>query len=120
MRSSISELLPLNYSEHLMWHSGYCTKLGPRSANEDRYVCAPNISDKIPQQQQQQHISSNFSSSTAGATTSAASITSSITKDIHSLSIHDNNKTINHKNENITNSLIGGGSLDSAGRYINY
>lgn len=75
-----------------MWHSGYCTKLGPRSANEDRYVCAPNIYEKIlPSETNNKDI-------------------------IDSIAINNNRKLNNIASNSIANNnLIGGGSVGSAG-----
>ena len=37
----------VNRSDYLMWECGFCSKLGPRNTNEDRFICSPNINDKL-------------------------------------------------------------------------
>jgi len=37
----------INRTDFLMWESGFCSKLGIRESQEDRYSCHPNINDQI-------------------------------------------------------------------------
>ncbi|KAJ1402316.1 phosphatase 2C-like domain-containing protein [Ochromonadaceae sp. CCMP2298] len=32
-----------NRGVHLMWASGFCSRVGPRNVNEDRFECCPNL-----------------------------------------------------------------------------
>ena len=42
-QSSVNHGTPCQQN-FLRWVSGYCTKLGPRPQNEDRLICAPDLS----------------------------------------------------------------------------
>lgn len=44
-------LIPVKSSSsgrNIRWESGYCTKLGPREKNEDRFVSLPNLNERFP------------------------------------------------------------------------
>lgn len=38
-----------NHSQYLMWESGFCSKVGIRDSQEDRFACNPNINEQIRQ-----------------------------------------------------------------------
>jgi serine/threonine protein phosphatase PrpC len=44
-----------NHSDYLMWESGYCSKVGIRDSQEDRFSFHPNINDQIRQAASSHH-----------------------------------------------------------------
>jgi hypothetical protein len=82
----------------LRWRGGHCTKLGQRTKNEDRFVVAPNVHDRIYNEEETKlrtlvattsaaaapantHLSSSYSRSTMTAQTlSALTVTAEHTK----------------------------------------
>jgi hypothetical protein len=47
--AAYSHMSRQNHSDYLMWESGYCSKVGIRDSQEDRFSFNPNINDQIRQ-----------------------------------------------------------------------
>jgi len=104
-----------NNSDKIRYECGYCTKLGPRSTNEDRFVCLPNIYGNAIEDNKNNN---NNNSMRGGSNSSSIN---------HIFNYNDNNNSDHTKNRisgsstssyNIhVDQLMGGGSDESIGYF---
>jgi hypothetical protein len=107
-----------NTSECLKWDSGYCSKMGIRSTNEDRFACNPDITEQV---RHSNGLTSGASASAgilAAVPATRAPPTGNSSNDLQVPPAVCNAKGVVGSSE--AGALLGGGEHDAAGYFAVY